>query len=77
VVNLSPHYVHSGWLQLDLHSLGVDAGRPFQAHDLLTDAHYLWHGERNYVRIDPHSVPAQIFRLRHRIRTERDFDYFL
>ena len=77
VVNLSPHHVHSGWLQLDLESLGVDPARPLQAHDLLTDAHYLWQGQRNYVRIDPQSVPAQIFHLRHRVRTERDFDYFL
>jgi starch synthase (maltosyl-transferring) len=77
IVNLSPHHVHSGWLELDLKSLGVDPARPFQAHDLLTDAHYLWQGQRNYVRIDPHSVPAQIFHLRHRVRTEQDFDYFL
>ena len=77
IVNLSPHHVHSGWLQLDLGLLGVDSARPFQAHDLLTDAHYLWQGPRNYVQIDPHSVPAQIFRLRRRVRSEQDFDYFL
>jgi starch synthase (maltosyl-transferring) len=77
IVNLSPHHVHSGWLQLDLDSFGVDPKRPFQAHDLLTDAHYLWEGPRNYVRIDPQSVPAQIFRLRRQVRTEQDFDYFL
>jgi starch synthase (maltosyl-transferring) len=77
IVNLSPHHIHSGWVQLDLESLGLDGSRPFQAHELLTDAHYLWQGERNYVQVDPHSVPAQIFRLRHRMRTERDFDYFL
>jgi starch synthase (maltosyl-transferring) len=77
IVNLSPHHVHGGWLQLDLDVLGIDAARPFQAHDLLTDAHYLWQGPRNYVLIDPHSVPAQIFRLRRRVRTEQDFDYFL
>ena len=57
--------------------VGYGAARPFQAHDLLTDAHYLWQGPRNYVLIDPHSVPAQIFRLRRRVRTEQDFDYFL
>lgn len=77
IVNLSPYHVHSGWLELDLDRLGVDPARPFQAHDLLTDAHYLWQGTRNYVRIDPHSVPAQIFRLRRQVRTEQDFDYFL
>ena len=77
VVNLSPHHRHSGWLDVDLEALGLDAERPFQAQDLLTDAYYLWQGSRNYVSLDPHSVPAQIFRLRRRLRTERDFDYFL
>jgi starch synthase (maltosyl-transferring) len=77
VVNLSPHHVHSGWLELDLESLGVDAVRPFQVHDLLTDAHYLWQGERNYIEVNPLSAPAHIFRIRRRIHTERDFDYYL
>ena len=45
--------------------------------DLLGGARYLWHGRRNYVALDPASAPAHIFRVRRRIRTERDFDYFL
>jgi len=77
VVNLSPHHAHAGWLDLDLEALGLDPERPFQAQDLLTDAHYLWQGRRNYVLVDPQAVPAQIFRLRRRLRSERDFDYFL
>ena len=52
-------------------------GHPFQVHDLLTDARYLWSGPRNFVLLDPMRVPAHIFRLRHRVRTEQDFDYFL
>jgi len=77
VVNLSPHHVHSGWLELDLADLGVDPDRPFQVHDLLTDAHYLWQGQRNYIEVNPHSAPAHIFRIRRRVHTERDFDYYL
>lgn len=77
VVNLSPHHVHSGWLELDLDSLGLDRDRPFQVQDLLTQAHYLWQGPRNYLEVDPHSVPAQIFRIRRYVHTERDFDYYL
>jgi starch synthase (maltosyl-transferring) len=46
-------------------------------HELLTGARYLWHGARNFVQLDPTSVPAQIFRVRHRLRREQDFDYFL
>jgi starch synthase (maltosyl-transferring) len=77
VVNLSPHHVHSGWLELDLSALGVQADRPFQVHDLLTHAYYLWQGPRNYVQLDPHSVPVQIFAVRRNLRREQDFDYFL
>ena len=76
VVNLSPHHVHSGWIQLDLQALGVEADRPFQVHDLLTNAYYLWQGPRNYVHLDPHSVPVQIFSVRRKMRREQDFDYF-
>ncbi len=76
IVNLSPHHVHSGWLELDLAALGLQAGQPFQVHDLLTHAYYLWQGPRNYVQLDPHSVPAQIFAVRRHLRREQDFDYF-
>lgn len=77
VVNLSPHHVHSGWLELDLSALGIHVNRPFQVHDLLTHAYYVWQGSRNYVQLDPHSVPVQIFAVRRNLRREQDFDYFL
>jgi len=77
VVNLDPHHTQSGWLELPAEELGLDPKQPFQVHDLLTDARYLWHGTRNYVELNPQSVPAQIFRVRPRIRREQDFDYFM
>lgn len=77
VVNLSPHHTHSGWLQLDLRDLGLEADRPFQVQELLTNAYYLWQGPRNYIEVNPHSAPAHIFRIRRRLRTEQDFDYYL
>ena len=77
VVNLDPHHVHSGWLTLPLADFGIDEDRPYQVHDLLSDARYLWNGPRNYVELDPRTVPGHIFRLRRRVRTERDFDYFM
>jgi len=46
-------------------------------HDELSDARYLWQGARHYVELNPQVVPAHIFRVRHRIRTERDFEYYL
>ncbi len=77
IVNLDPHHAHSGWLSLELADLGVGAEKPFQVHDLLSGARYLWRGARNYVSLDPAHSPAHIFRIRRRVRTERDFDYFL
>jgi starch synthase (maltosyl-transferring) len=77
VVNLDPHHTHSGWMELPLASLELSPERPYQAHDLLTDARYLWNGARNFVELDPRESPAHVFRLRRKVRTERDFDYFL
>jgi len=77
IVNLSPHYRHSGWLELPLEDFGLDLKKTYQMHDLLTDARYLWRGPRNYVQLDPAFSSAHIFRLRHHVRTENDFDYFM
>ncbi|MEO8303892.1 MAG: alpha-1,4-glucan--maltose-1-phosphate maltosyltransferase [Betaproteobacteria bacterium] len=77
IANLDPHHTQSGWVSLDLEVLGVDAARPFQVHDALTGARFLWSGERNFVLLDPAQSPAHLFRVRRRVRTERDFDYFL
>jgi starch synthase (maltosyl-transferring) len=77
VVNLDSHYKQSGFITLPLENLGLDARQPYQAHDLLTDARYLWHGSRNYVELNPLTVPAHIFVIRRKVRTEHDFDYYL
>jgi starch synthase (maltosyl-transferring) len=77
VVNLDPHHTQAGWLDLDLAALGVDTARAFQAHDLLSGARFLWRGARNYVALDPQTAPAHVLRIRHHVRSERDFDYFL
>jgi starch synthase (maltosyl-transferring) len=77
IVNLDPHHTHSGWLDLSLAELWSDVQGSYQAHDLLSDARYLWQGPHNYVELDPRIVPAHIFRLRRHVRTERDFDYYM
>ena len=76
VVALDPHHSQSGWVELSTKELGLDPREPYQMHELLTGARYLWHGARNYVQIDPQSVPAQIFHMRRKLRREQDFDYF-
>ena len=77
VVNLDPHHTQAGMVTLPIEELGIRRDRGYQAHELLSGARYLWNGPRNYVEINPHAIPAQIFRFRRRIRSEHDFEYFL
>jgi starch synthase (maltosyl-transferring) len=77
VVNLDCFHSHTGWLSIDLSSIGLDARHSFQVHDLLSEGRFLWQGSRNYVELVPGSLPAHILRLRRWVRTERDFDYYL
>ncbi|MBI4318463.1 MAG: alpha-1,4-glucan--maltose-1-phosphate maltosyltransferase [Chloroflexi bacterium] len=76
VVSLDPHHTQAGWVELPLETLGLDPKQPYQMHDLLGDARYLWHGPRNYVELNPQIAPAQVYRVRRRVRTEREFEYY-
>jgi starch synthase (maltosyl-transferring) len=77
VVNLDPHHTQAGMVTLPLKELGLETDKSYQAHELLSGARYMWNGPRNYVEINPHAAPAQIFRFRRRVRSEHDFEYFL
>ena len=77
VVNVDPYRTQAGMVNLPLEELGLERDRPYQAHELLSGARYLWNGPRNYVEINPYAMPAQIFRFRRRVRSEHDFEYFL
>lgn len=96
VVNLDPHHLQSGWVELPLERLeprrsSDDAGAgadgqggaahghdhaPVQVQDLLGGGRFLWHGRRHFVQLDPGVMPAHVFAVRRRVRTEQDFDYF-
>jgi starch synthase (maltosyl-transferring) len=43
--------------------LGLDAQQPYLVEDLLNDRSYEWHGEWNYVELNPQVTPAHIFRI--------------
>ena len=77
VVNLDPYHVQSGWVELPVDQLQIGPAQPYQVHDLLGDGRYLWHGSRNYVELNPQIAQAQIFRIRRRLRTEQQFEYFM
>jgi starch synthase (maltosyl-transferring) len=77
IANLDPHHTQAGFVELPLEKWGLAPERPFQVHDLLSGARFLWTGRRNYVALDPQRAPAHVFRLRRHVGTERDFDYFM
>ncbi|MGH9545497.1 MAG: alpha-1,4-glucan--maltose-1-phosphate maltosyltransferase [Terriglobales bacterium] len=76
VVNLDPYHTQAGMVDLSLDLFHLDPDQPYQMHDLLTEAKYLWHGPRNYVELSPQRLAAHIFCIRRRVRTENGIDYF-
>jgi starch synthase (maltosyl-transferring) len=77
VVTLDPHHTHGGWLHFPVTEFGMQPHDSYQVHDLISGAHFLWNGEHNFVELDPGVMPVHIFRVRRKVRTERDFDYFM
>jgi starch synthase (maltosyl-transferring) len=76
-VNLDPYHQQGGWVSIPVRELGVDPHQPYLVHDLLSDDKFIWHGEKNYIQLDPAVVPAHIFRVRKKLKREHDFDYFM
>ena len=58
--NVDPVYRQGGFVDLDLGELGVP-GHSFHVRDLIGNGRYLWHGSKNYIELDPASVPAHVF----------------
>ena len=63
IVNLNPFHWEEATVHLDLDALGVEEGREFEVHDLITETTYVWRGSSSYVRLDPFEEPAHVFRI--------------
>ena len=77
VVNLDANYTQSGWISFPILEFKIDDRESYQVHELMGGTFHLWNGETNYVEINPGIMPFQIFKVRRKIRSERDFDYFM
>jgi starch synthase (maltosyl-transferring) len=64
VVNLDPNHSQNSYVYIPLGDFGPMESDVYEVHDLLSDARYLWHGERNYVELNPQAQPAHVFRVR-------------
>ncbi|HVL35967.1 MAG TPA: alpha-1,4-glucan--maltose-1-phosphate maltosyltransferase [Burkholderiales bacterium] len=62
-VNLDVAHPQSGWVELSLPHLNLAPHETFEVHDLLAGGRYTWHGERNYIELNPQQLPAHVFRV--------------
>jgi starch synthase (maltosyl-transferring) len=77
VVNLDPSNTQAGWVRIPLEDMELEPEQTYQVHDLITEQRFQWRGEYNYVELNPQVLPAHVFRVRQRVRTEQDFEYFM
>ena len=57
-VNLDPRYVQSGWVDFPW-----GEGRTYEVEDLLGGGRYTWAGRRNFLQLNPQTLPAHVFRV--------------
>jgi starch synthase (maltosyl-transferring) len=62
-VNLDFQNPQSGFVELDLASLGLAPNESFEVHDLLSGGRYAWTGSRNYIELNPQQLPAHVFKV--------------
>jgi starch synthase (maltosyl-transferring) len=62
-VNLDPHHMQHGFVQLPLTDWGLSLDASFGVLDLLSHERYYWRGEWNYVRLDPEARVAHVLHV--------------
>jgi starch synthase (maltosyl-transferring) len=62
-VNLDPHHPQETMVHAPVAAWGLGEDTPFVVADLLTGTRYTWRGTRNYVRLDPRTQVAHLFRV--------------
>jgi starch synthase (maltosyl-transferring) len=63
IVNLDPNGKQSGYVQLPKAKLGLSDKINVKLHDLMTDEHYMWTQEWNYIELSPGKMPFHLFKL--------------
>lgn len=63
IVNLDPSSRQSGYVQLPVDRLKINGRVNVKAYDVVTDDHYTWTQEWNYIELDPYAMPFHLFKL--------------
>jgi starch synthase (maltosyl-transferring) len=62
-VNVDPHQVQDGLVHVPPEIYGGTEYESYRVTDLLTGASYTWRGPTNYVKLNPHEMPAHILQV--------------
>ncbi len=62
-VNLDPFSARDSTVHVPTSELGIGPYGSYTVRDLITGVEYQWHGEANYVKLDPQIEPAHIFQV--------------
>ena len=60
-VNLDPNSAHDSIVHVPSSELGFGPYGSYTVRDLITGNEYQWHGDSNYVKLDPSIEPAHVF----------------
>ena len=63
VVNLDQHTQQSGYIQVPKNVLKLGDKINLKLRDLMTDEHYMWTQEWNFVSLNPHKMPFHLFQV--------------
>jgi starch synthase (maltosyl-transferring) len=63
IVNLDPHHMQHGYVQLPLAEWGITPHVSIDLLDLLSGERYFWRGDWNYVRLDPLDRVAHVLHV--------------
>jgi starch synthase (maltosyl-transferring) len=63
VVNLDPRYPQAGSVKVPVSRLGIGDSDTYELEDLLSGEHYTWHGNTNYVHLDPQQRVGHVLRI--------------
>jgi starch synthase (maltosyl-transferring) len=77
VVNLDPIRTQAGFVTLPLDELEIPIDSAYEVEDLLTGARYLWHGDRNYVELNPALLSGHILKIHRNIQAAVGAEYLL
>lgn len=63
VINMDPYNTQSAHLKMPMYELGMPMDQPYRLEDQISGASYTWHGEWNYVELNPFQIPVHVFKV--------------